>query len=103
MKYKVNNEEKVLLNTFRELRIPSIFKTDDTDRILFVEDIDFTICDYLLKGKSISSSLYDEIVERCERFINDTDIKEFDDYALNYYNLCLQIVEMMKKYARNPK
>ena len=42
MKYKINEEEKSIILQFKGLRIPTIFKTDNTDFILFVEDVDFT-------------------------------------------------------------
>jgi hypothetical protein len=99
MKYSIEKTEKELLKHFQKLRIPSIFKTDNTDRILFIEDVDFSICNLLLKGKVISDSIiYKETIKNCKKFYDDTDIKEFDDYALEYFNLCLQVVEIMKKY-----
>jgi len=98
MNYKISNEEKKVIIQFQNLRIPSIFKTDNTGRILFIEDIDFNICNLLLKGKKITDVLYNETMENYKRFYNDTNIKEFDDYTLRYFNLCLQIVEIMKKY-----
>lgn len=98
MKYKINNKEKELIIKFQNMRIPSIFKTDNTDRILFVEDVDSFIGDLLLKGKVISDSLYNEIMIDYERFINNTDAGEFDEYALEYFNTCVRIVEIMKKY-----
>ena len=99
MNYKIDIEEKNIIKKFQIMRIPAIFKNDNTDRILFVEDVDFFICDSLLKGKGISDSLYNEIMIDYERFINNTDVNEFDEYALDYFNICVQIVEVMKKYC----
>lgn len=98
MKYKINNEEKELIVKFKNMKIPVIFKTDNTDRILFVEDVNSFVCDLLLKGKKIPDSLYSETMNDYKKFINDTDVNEFDDYALKHFSICVKIVEIMKKY-----
>lgn len=98
MKFKISNEEKELVIKFQNMRIPSIFKTDNTDRILFVEDVSFFIGNSLLKGKKISKILYDETIDDYERFISNTDVNNLDEYTLEYFNTCIQVIEIMKKY-----
>lgn len=99
MNYKIDIEEKNIIKKFQSMRIPAIFKSDNTDRILFVEDVSSFIGDLLLKGKGISDSLYNEIMTDYERFINNTDVSEFDVYVLEYFDTCVRIVEIMKKYC----
>lgn len=99
MNYKINIEEKSIIKKFQSMRIPAIFKKDNTDRILFVEDVDSFICDSLIRGKGISDSLYNEIMIDYDRFISNTDVNSFDEYAVEYFNICVQIVEIMKKYC----
>jgi len=98
MKFKISNEEKELVIKFQNMRIPSIFKTDNTDRILFVEDVSFFIGNSLLKGKKISKILYDETIDDYERFTSNTDVNNLDEYTLEYFNTCIQVIEIMKKY-----
>ena len=98
MKFKINNEEKELVIKFQNMRIPSIFKTDNTDRILFVEDVSFFIVNLLLKGQKISKTLYDETIADYKRFIINTDVSNLDEYTLEYFNTCIQVIETMKKY-----
>jgi len=101
MRYRISIDEKKIVEQFKNLRIPSIFKDDFTDRILFVEDVDFDVCTPLLKGKDIPDDFYNEMLERCDNFVaKSDDINEFDEYTLNYYNTCLQVVEIMKKYKQ---
>ncbi len=102
MKYKISNEEKDTCIQFKKSRIPSIFKWDLTDRILFVEDVDSYVCDLLLKGKEITRVIYDDIMADYKRFCDNTDINEFDEYALNYYRQCLKVMEIFEKYC-SPK
>lgn len=99
MKYKVNNEEKELIIKFQNMRIPSIFKTDNTDRILFVEDLSFFIANKMLKGQKISKVLYRETIADYESFIINTVVSNHDEYTLEYFNTCVRIVEIMKKYC----
>ena len=98
MSYRISIDEKKTVDQFQKLKIPPIFKMDVTERILFVEDVNFFVCKLLLKGKYIPNALYNEILERCDDFVTKSDINEFDDYALYYYNICLQVVEIMKRY-----
>lgn len=93
----MDNNEKEIVMRFEKMRIPVMFKTDLTDRILFLEDINFIIRNVLLKNKIISDILYYETMSDYERFINNTDVKEFDDYTLDYFNMCVEIVQIIKK------
>ena len=49
------DNEKELIKRFRETRIPLIFKIDKTDNILYIEHVDFDLCNMLLKGKKVKS------------------------------------------------
>ena len=47
----VTDTERAIIDKFLTMKCPPIYKTDNTDRILFVETVEFDICQYLL-GKS---------------------------------------------------
>lgn len=98
MKFRIDKEEKELVMKFQNMRIPSLFKTDNTDRILFVEDVSFFIVKLLLKGRKISKTIYDETMVDYERFVINTDVSKLDEYTLEYFNTCIQVMETIKKY-----
>ena len=52
----------------------------------------------IVKGKKISKTVYDETIADYERFINYTNVSDLDEYALEYFNVCIQVIEIMKKY-----
>jgi hypothetical protein len=97
MNIKLNNEEKSIVVKFENMRIPTIFKIDKTDRILFIENINFTIRNFVLKNRIIPTDLYNEIIADYEKFIKNSKINDFDVYAFEYFNLCVRIVEILKK------
>lgn len=101
MKFKLSESEKEILHKFNKLSYPSIYKTDDTDNILFVETVDFDVCPILLKGKDISKESFNEIMMSYDKFLNKVNLENFDDYALEHYHLILEIMEIFKKYYGN--
>ena len=49
--------DKQILREFKQTKIPSIFKLDKTDNILYVEHVDFDLCDLLLRHKKVDSTV----------------------------------------------
>lgn len=47
----LTNNERIVIKDFRQTRIPSAYKVDDTDNILYIEHVDFDLCDILWKIK----------------------------------------------------
>lgn len=100
MKFKISEYEKEILLKFKNSSYPSIYKTDNTDNILFVELVDFDVCTYLLKGKQINKEMYDYIINSYEKFLSQAEIDTFDECTLSYYNNILKIMEIFKKYYK---
>ena len=98
MKFHVTNAEKILIEYFKKLKCPAIYKLDNTDNILFVESVDFDICNWLLKGKLISSTQYKKILEEYKLYLKQVKLDSFDEYALMHYNYIIQIMQIFKKY-----
>ncbi len=107
MKYKINEEEKSIILQFKGLRIPTIFKTDNTDFILFVEDVDFIVCDTLLNGSEITEELYDSMVHHSKDNLSYPCYNEFmkfvekfriDEYSKFYCDCLIEVMEIFKKY-----
>ena len=44
-------EDREFVTRFIRMKYPPIYKTDNTDRILFVELVEFDVCPYLLGQK----------------------------------------------------
>ena len=98
MKFKITDKEKELLLKFKNSSYPSIYKTDNTDNILFIEMVDFDVCTYLLKGTQINEQIIEEIVKSYKKFLLQIKLDSFDDYALAHYKNVLEIMKIFEKY-----
>lgn len=90
--------ERQTLKKFKNMSIPHIFKDDYIEFMLFFELIDFDICTLLLNNRILSEKLYKEAMCGYEMLKDHLDINVLDDSALEYYNLCLSIREIMIKH-----
>ena len=66
----LNDEDREFVSGFIRKKIPSIYKTDKTDRILFVELVEFDVCPYLLGQRQIDSEQYSYILNEYERYLS---------------------------------
>ena len=57
MRFKISDYEKERLLKFKDASYPSIYKTDNTDNLLFIEIVDFDVCTYLLEGKQMNEEM----------------------------------------------
>lgn len=95
-KYKLTEEEKDIANRFCNYSIPFIFKSGEYNGYMqYFELIDIEVCYALLKGERIDGKVY-----RLIEFGVDIDKEKLDDYALEYYDLYLQVEGLVKKYYR---
>ena len=93
----LSKELKEKIKLFSTSPIPSIYKTDNTDRILFVETVCFDVCKALLKNKRLSEDHVCEIMTEYSQYLEQTDISEFNDYALQHFNALTDIMELFVK------
>ena len=94
----MNKEEKGLIKEFRKAHIPGIFKLDNTDCILFLEDVDFDVCKWLLKGTALSKETIDSVLNEYERLLSFYPLNKQDDKELNDYLLLLdKVMQIFKK------
>ena len=98
MRFKISDYEKELLLKFKDASYPSIYKTDNTDNILFIEMVDFDVCTYLLEGKQMNEEMINDIMKSYQKFLLQINIDAFDEYALSHYNNVLEIMKIFKKY-----
>jgi hypothetical protein len=105
MEYKITEIERDIIESFQRSCIPTIFKNEYMDYLLFVEDVDW-LCHLLLKGKKINSSIYNGIMigggeylhSGYNDFIDNINVEKLGEKAIKYYNELVQVVEIMKKY-----
>ncbi len=94
-KYKLTEEEKVVVNKFCNFSIPFIFKAGKYCRYMeYFEYVDSEICYKLLKGKCIDEKNYQMIVLKGDNIKRE----ELDNNALEFYDLYLLLKDMVKKY-----
>ncbi len=95
---KLTDEERKIVSMFVSMKYPPIYKTDKTDRILFVELVEFDVCPYLLGKGQINSEQYRHILDEYERYLVQTDNSVFDEYAKNHFKFMVKLIDLFKKY-----
>lgn len=93
----LTNNEKKILKEFQQTRIPSIYKFDATDNILYVEHVDFDLCDMLLKNKKVSNEYIQNELKDFAKFLTQLDISNYDNDAKKYLNLLIEVVNIFIK------
>lgn len=91
-------EEEKIVTGFIRMKYPSIYKTDKTDRILFIELMEFDVCPYLLGQKQITSEQYSYILDEYEKYLSQTDISILDEYAKEHFRIILKLMDLFKKH-----
>ena len=94
----MTREEHAIVVKFNDTLIPSVYKLDDTDRILFVEQVYFDVCDVLLQKRKINESYKKEILAEYNRYLDKTRPADFDDYALKHHELLKDVMSIFIKY-----
>lgn len=90
--------EKSIIKEFQNDRIPSIYKLDYTDNILFVEHVMFDICRLLLRGKKVSQEIVQEEINEYSRFLSQITISALDEVAKANLKLLMTVINIFIKY-----
>ncbi len=90
----LTNNEKIIIKEFKDSRIPSIYKFDDTDNILYIEHVDFDLCNMLLINEKVSNLYVQNELKEFARFLKQLDIKNYDSDAKKYLKLLLEVVNI---------
>ena len=93
----ITNNEKIILKEFQQTRIPSIYKLDNTDNILYVEHVTFDLCDILLKNKKVNNSCINEELKEFAQFLLQINITSYDNDAKSHLKLLLEVVNIFLK------
>lgn len=98
IKNSLTASEREIVNKFVKMKYPAVYKTDKTDRILFVELVDFDVCPYLLGENRINKEQYNYILSEYERFLMQTDNSMSNGYEKDHYLCIIKLMELFKKY-----
>ena len=92
----LTNNEKIIIKEFRQTRIPSAHKYDDTDNILYIEHVDFDLCDILLKNKKVSNEYVQNELKEFANFLTQLNQQEQVQNTTNE-----ETVEVVKEVTNN--
>lgn len=98
--YNINDEERSIVKKLTSSRIPSIFKNEYIDYLLMIENVDFYICEVLLKGKKMSEADYNEAISDYTIIMENIDKANLDSETKVYFHNYKQAIEIMKKYYK---
>jgi|GEM_PF-3113676 hypothetical protein len=98
---KLTDDEKEIVSNFIKMKYPPIYKTDSTDRILFVELVEFDVCPYLLGKIKLNNKSYRYILNEYTKYLMQTDASFFDEYAKEHFKLIVRLIDIFKKYYTN--
>jgi len=103
-KFKLTNEEKTIVRTLNDSRIPWVFKDYDEnlkldygDHLLTVETFAMFVADDLLKGRLVG---YEHgSLEEFEEFRKVVEVERLDIDAKKYFLNLVNVFEIYKKYT----
>lgn len=93
----ITDNEKKLIKEFQQAKIPSVYKLDNTDNILYVEHVDFDLCNILLKNKKVSNEYVQNELKEFAIFLTQLNINNYDKDDKKYLNLLLEVVNIFIK------
>ena len=93
----LTENEKLLLSKFQKTRIPSTYKFDDTDNILYIEHVDFDLCCMLLKNEKVNNEYVQNEIKAFSIFLSQLDVLTFDRFDRDYLNLLIEVVNIFIK------
>ena len=93
----LTNNEKRVIKEFQQTSIPSVYKFDDTDNILYIEHIDFDLCNMLLKNEKVSIEYVQNEIKEYAKFLKQLDISGYDNDAKMYLMLLKEVINIFLK------
>ena len=93
----LTDNERKLIKEFQQTKIPSVYKLDNTDNILYIEHVDFDLCKILLKNKKVSNDYIQNEFKEFANFLNQLNIYNYDEDDKKHLNLLLEVVNIFMK------
>ena len=88
--------EKAIIQEFSGLKIPAIYKTDNTFNILYIEHVHLDICPFLLKNQYQRINI-DEERAAYFSFLSHISISDFDEEAKHHLYLLQSVMNILFK------
>lgn len=88
--------ERAIIQEFNSLKIPAIYKTDNTFNILYIEHIYFDICPFLLKNQNQGINIGEERIAYSS-FLANISISDFDEEAKYHLSLLQRVMSILFK------
>ena len=88
--------ERAIIQEFNSLKIPAIYKTDNTFNILYIEHIYFDICPFLLKNQNKGINIGKERIAYSS-FLANISISDFDEEAKYHLSLLQRVMSILFK------
>lgn len=88
----LNKSEKDIVLTFKKKNYPNFFKLDNTDNILYIEHVDFDLCDALLKNIKVNIWDVQNELKLYANFLLKLDISACDEETKEYIGFLMQVV-----------
>lgn len=89
----LTKSEKKIIQEFNNLKIPAIYKLDNTFNILYIEHIHFDICPLLLKNQNQGINIDEERVAYSS-FLANISISDFDEEAKRHLSLLKSVMSI---------
>ena len=94
----VTHTDKLVIQQFQKTSIPSVYILGDTDTILYIEHVDFDLCNILLKNKKMNIEYVQSEFKEYAKFLEQLDISSYDNDAKKYLVL---LTEVINTFLRN--
>lgn len=88
----LSKSDKNVVISFKQTSFPYIFKNDLSDIILYLEHVDFDLCDKLLKNKTISVNEIQNELELFADFLLKLDVSKYDSETKKYIGLLMNVI-----------
>ena len=93
----LTDNERKIVKKFQQAKIPSVYKLDDTDNILYVEHVDFDLCCMLIKNKKVNNEYVQNEIKEYAKFLKQLDISNYDNDAKMYLMLLIEVINIFLK------
>jgi len=98
---KITKEERHTIKYFNSLRYPSEFYYRDDINLLYVEHLDFDICDDILRKRKYPRDKIEREKKYYNNFINGVKIDNLSEYGKDYIDLIKEVMNIFLKYNNN--
>ena len=90
----LKKKKKIVIKQFQQTSIPAVYKFDDTDSILYIEHVDFDLCNMLLKNKKVGIEYVQNEIKEYANFLKQLDISGYDNDAKMYLMLLTEVINI---------